>query len=496
MILRTVRVIVQWAIAEIRRQPWIAFFTVLTALLCALTAYFLIWPAYRNPIARMYTSKLGYSTVLRKTGQGFPVTVAAAAPRDLEVRFLGEGLVQSEPVQVPMIGMARIEKVYFEEGDRVKAGDVVVKLDDSRIRNKIAAAKAALETAQAELRRVAIGTVNVLEKERPDRERIRLKAMERESKILNQLLDMYKELSEKNHIAEQSVLEKELEAVRATAAFQELQLNTNIAEEGLKESMRMAESAIREAALQVEHRELELLDYQSLAPVDGIVERVLVHEGEYNQDPGRPALLLASGLWFELYLDQTAVGQVSPGAKVEIRLAAFQNEVFPATVTKVRPMVNFSLGGPETNRPIRPLGTGSPEWPATFAVRAVFDEPTKAIVPGLTGFGRVVLNRKSICVPQGSVTAISANRGIVFVVDESGTGFSPRNVTTAASDDAWIEITQGLEVGERVIVDGYQVLEPGDRIVCQPFEPREPTRSQPAADSKRNASALGMSGSR
>jgi HlyD family secretion protein len=484
-----IQTVLSWIYSEIRRQPWMAFFTGLTLLLCAFTGYFLIWPAYRNPIARMYTSKLGYSTILRKTGKGFPVKTALAGPREIEVRFLGEGLVQCEPVQVPMIGMARIEKVMFEEGDRVKAGDVVIKLDDSRIRNKISAAKAALETAQSELRRVAIGTVNVLEKERPDRERIRLKAMERESKILNQLLDMYKELSERNHIAEQSVLEKELEAVRATAAFQELQLNTNIAEEGLKESMLMAESSIREATLQVEHRELELLDYQSLAPVDGIVERVLVHEGEYNQDPGRPAMLLAAGLWFELYLDQTAVGQVEPGAKVEVRLAAFQNEVFPATVTKVRPMVNFSLGGPETNRPIRPLGTGSPEWPATFAVRAVFDTPNKSIVPGLTGFGRVLLTRKSICVPQGAVTAISANRGIVFVVDETGMGFSPRNVTTAASDDRWIEITEGIVPGEQVIVDGYQVLEPGDRIVCEPYG--DETES---LDSKPIQNAFGMRG--
>lgn len=490
MISKWVRLAWFGALREARRQSWLVLLTGLTVFFCAATAYFLIWPAYRNPIARMYTSKLGYSTVLRKTGKPFPVTTAIAAPRELEVRLLGEGLVQSEPVQVPMIGMARIERVFFEEGDRVKAGDVVVQLNDSRIRNKISAAKAALETANAELRRVAIGTVNVLEKERPDRERIRLKAMERESIILNQLLEMYKELSEKNHIAEQQVLEKELEAIRATASFQELQLNTNVAEEGLKESIRMAESSIREAALQVEHRELELLDYQSIAPADGIVERVLVHEGEYNQDPGRPAMLLASGLWFELYLDQTAIGQVEPGAKVEIRLAAFQNQLFQATVTKVRPMVNFSLGGPETNRPIRPLGTGSPEWPATFAVRANFDNPNPAIVPGLTGFGRVRMIRKSICVPQGTVTAISANRGIVFVVDESGSGFEPRNVTTAASDDAWVEITEGLAEGEQVIVDGYQVLQPGDRIACEPHA----LESQNTSPSEPIDTAIGMRG--
>jgi multidrug efflux pump subunit AcrA (membrane-fusion protein) len=195
-------------------------------------------------------------------------------------------------------------------------------------------------------------------------------------------------------------------------------------------------------------------------------------------------------LWFELYLDQTAIGQVQPGAKVEVRLAAFSNESLSATVSKVRPLVNFSLGGPETNRPIRPLGTGSPEWPATFSVRATFDHEDKRVVPGLTGFGRVVMTRQSICVPLGTVTAVSTNRGIVFVVDESGTRFEPRNVSTGANDDQWTEITEGLSIGDRVIIDGYQVLEPGDSIDSSEldFESDSKTRTM------NSDSSLSMSG--
>jgi hypothetical protein len=30
----------------------------------------------------------------------------------------------------------------------------------------------------------------------------------------------------------------------------------------------------------------------------------------------------------------------------------------------------------------------------------------------------------------------------------------------------WTEIRDGLQAGDRVIVDGYQVLQPGDAIVC------------------------------
>ena len=136
----------------------------------------------------------------------------------------------------------------------------------------------------------------------------------------------------------------------------------------------------------VRFRENELEDYTSRSPADGIVERVLVHAGEYNQDPGRPAVVIASGLWFECYLDQTALGRVKVGDDVEVRLAAYQDHLFHGSITHVRPLVNFSLGGPETNRPMRPLGTGSPEWPSTFSVRIELESDGYLIVPGLTGY--------------------------------------------------------------------------------------------------------------
>jgi len=138
-----------------------------------------------------------------------------------------------------------------------------------------------------------------------------------------------------------------------------------------------------------------------------LFERVLVHAGEYNQDPGRPAVLIAAGLWFECYLDQTALGRVQVGDDVEVRLAAYQDHLFHGSITHVRPLVNFSLGGPETNRPIRPLGTGSPEWPSTFSVRIELESDGYLIVPGLTGYATVLQRRNVLTLPQGTVSAVS-----------------------------------------------------------------------------------------
>ncbi|NND99654.1 MAG: biotin/lipoyl-binding protein, partial [Pirellulaceae bacterium] len=143
----------RFAYRSIRPQIWSLTLCAATLALCIAVAYMIVWPAYKNPIARMYTSKLGYSSVIRKTGGSFPVTSAEAQMREITGKFIGEGLVQSEPVQVPMIAMARILKVNATEGQRVRKGELIVELDQSRVEMKIESAKAALQTARSELDR-------------------------------------------------------------------------------------------------------------------------------------------------------------------------------------------------------------------------------------------------------------------------------------------------------------------------------------------------------
>ena len=466
---------------KLKTQLWPLTLLAVTILLCAITCWLLIWPAYKNPQARMYTSKLGYATVLRQTGQPFPVETAVAVEREIEGSFLGEGLVQSEPVQVPMIAMAAIKKIYVQEGDRVTKGQRLVDLDDRRIKLRIAAAEAALETARAEYERVRVGSVNILLDERPELDRIQLESAENEAVSQQAILDRFSTLLEQDAISDNEWLEQKIKAKKAEVQFRKLKLSTQFASEGKQNSMRIADATIREAEMAWKHRLAQLEDYISYAPADGIVERVLVHEGEYNQDPGRPALMIASGLWFEANLDQTSLGQIEVGNQVDVRLSAFQDRVFAGTVERIKPLVSFSLGGPETNRPIRPLGTGAPEWPATFAVRIKFSENHAHVVAGLTGFARITNRRKSVCVPRGSVSATSGNRGLVYVVNREQNGCQPRDVAVGWTHEGWTEIRNGLLPGEQVVVNGYQVLQPGDPIVCQKSAPAEHENSDAVA---------------
>ena len=323
----------------------LALLVVATAGITWVLGKWIIAPGYVDPTSRMYTSKLGYAQLQRKTGKPFPVATGTPAYRDFTAYFLGEGLCQSEPIQVPLIPMGRILKVHVSEGERVVKGQLLAELDDSKAKIKLAAARAALQTAEAEFERTRIGSAYVLDQERPERDVIRKAQLEEEVRIRSELVEMTRSLLESRSVGRSEWLQQRLATSKAEAALKELQWALEVAVAGKEQSLKIAEAAIAEATLAVEHRETELIDYRVYAPVDGIVERCLIHEGEYNQDPGKPAFLIAAGLWFTAHLDQTSIGQFDLGSEVDLHLEAFPGEVLVERSTRYNRLSAITSGG-------------------------------------------------------------------------------------------------------------------------------------------------------
>ncbi len=433
-----------------------------------------VWPRYRDPITRLYTSKFGYRGVARTLGHPFPVTGQTIHRCVMTSRLQGEGMLASEPIQVPIVTMGRILRVHVEEGDRVKKGQLLVELDDRRAKVKVAAADAAITTAIGERERTKLGSSYILEQERPERDKLRLQTARELAAIQRSLARIDQELSARGSLSRRELLMGKAEVISAKARVREMEWSVKVASAGQRESVSIAESKLEEARLALEHRQLELEDYKVFAPCDGIVERCLVHEGEYNPDPGKPAFLLAHGLWFEARMDQSTVGRFALGDSALVYLEAFPNQPLRGDVTKISPKVSYDLGGPEATRPIRPLGSGAPEWPSTFAVRIELEANDLTLLPGMTGFVRIQPQREVLAAPREAVFAQSGRSALVYIVD--GSTYRPQKVVLGTVSEAWAEIRSGLRGGEVVLTDGFHSLEPGDRVALtrsdhRPVEP-------------------------
>ena len=115
---------------------------------------------------------------------------------------------------------------------------------------------------------------------------------------------------------------------------------------------------------------------------------------------------------------------------------------------------------------------------ATFELQARFPNPRHTILPGQFGRVRVqVAARKSaILIPQKAVQQLQSVQTVYTVGPDDK--IETKTVTTGErSGNSWI-IEQGLQPGDRVVVEGQQKVRPGSTVRTQPYRAPE---SVPAA---------------
>ena len=432
-------------------------------LFCLVLVAAIIIPAWQNPRSKFYGSGLGFPSVMRRLGKPLPIEVAVAKRAPFSRWIMGEGTYASLPLLAPIIPMSIVTQVLTKPGDRVVAGQVLARLDRTLAMTKLDSAILAMDTARAELARVRLGSAYVLAQERPAMERVNLTA---EQQLLDQKgekVTKFREAFGRGAVSRTALLGVEGEFTEATRMLEKARLQMETSEKGVVESIQIAENAVKDAEEAVRHRRRELEDYEVQSPGDGIVERILINPGEYNQDSGKPGFVIASGNWFEAYFDQADFRDVQENLPAEIHLEAMPGRSFGGRVSLIVPVVSFNQGGPEISRPLRPRGSGAAEWAATFRAQIQFEAKPGEVALGMTGFARIHMDRDSLAVPRGALVSVSAGSGFVYIVNAEG-GWETRIVGVGMIDETKAEILSGLNEDDSVIVRGHWSLKKGDAI--------------------------------
>jgi multidrug resistance efflux pump len=441
----------------------LALLVVGTGLLIAAGA-FVLWPAYISPESRIYTTALGYLKVQRLLGNKLEAVAEHPVWHDFETPLLGEGTMQCNFYNVPVVPTARVMALHVEEGDEVASGQLLAELDDVEATLSLNSAEVAVDTAIAEQQRVQAGSMNELQAERPEKDRISVEGLGDVVKSAQAKVEMYRQLQASGAASRLELVNAEMELATAATTYNQARFNTVMSNQGFPQSRQIARNVIAEARNLLQQRKEAMKYYRVTAPASGTINRVLIRDGEYNQGTGNPGFVIASGLWFEANLDQRAVAEVREGMEATVNLEAYAGRAFRATVERIVPIVTFNAGGPETTRPVRPLGTGSPEWPATFKVRLHVESEGVKFAPGMTGFARVICHRKrALAVRREAVTTISAGKGIVRTVDAFGRHTSVL-VSLGAVDDRFVQITQGLNASDWVLTKNPRFLRDDDKL--------------------------------
>jgi len=82
----------------------------------------------------------------------------------------------------------------------------------------------------------------------------------------------------------------------------------------------------------------------------------------------------------------------------------------------------------------------------------------------MTGFARVVAHhRRALAVPREAISSLSAGKGVVRIVDDSGHPVTTP-VSLGAVDERFVEITGGVDPSDWVLTSNLRFLRDDDKI--------------------------------
>jgi membrane fusion protein (multidrug efflux system) len=243
----------------------------------------------------------------------------------------------------------------------------------------------------------------------------------------------------------------------------------------------LAEAKFKQAEAAMSRAQLDFDNTRVPAPIDGRIGRALVTEGALV-GRGEATLLATIEQVNPIYANF-----IQPGSDVLRLQQAFQSGKMQRTGSaKVELILE---DGSIYSQPGKLLFSNLAVDSSTGSVslRAEFPNAKHELLPGM--FVRVRFpegrNDHSIRVPQRAVQ-MSAQGQSVMVVDEQGKA-APRPVMTGDMVGGDFVIEEGLQPGDRVIVNGLQKIRPGAPVKAVEWNPGEnsPAPNAPAVSEKK-----------
>ena len=253
------------------------------------------------------------------------------------------GNVDLRQADLPFNASERVTDVLVQEGDHVKAGQVMARLDPTRMEPQVAKAEADVAAEQQVVNRLHAGT----RPEEVSQGRANVLSAQADTANAQRQYDRLVELARSSSgraVSKQDLdsAKAALDVARARLAVNRKALELQVAGPR-KEDIAQAEAQLRsdEAQLALLHR--QLADMELKAPIDGVVRSRLVEPGEMAS-PQKAAFTLAitDPKWIRAYVSEPDLGAVREGLKATITTDAFPSHPFEGWVGFISPMAEFT----------------------------------------------------------------------------------------------------------------------------------------------------------
>ena len=366
-----------------------------------------------------------------------------------------------------------IQKRLFDEGSDVRAGDVLYQIDPALFQaayDNTAANLAAMRKAADRARAVLEATIAGVTRQQATLKLARTNRWRFE--------ELFKGRAVSASQRDQAVTEAEVAEAALGAA--EAQVKSD------REAVAAAEAAIQQAEAALETARINLGYTRITAPITGRIGKSNVTVGALATAYQGSAFATIQQL-DPIYVDatqstanllqlkrNTAAGRIKGTGPDQARVKLLLEDGTPYPLEGTLKFSEVTVDP----------STGS------FILRMVFPNPKHILLPGM--YVRAIVQEgevdRAILVPQQGVSRDPKGNPIALIVDGSGKVEQRMITVDRAIGDRWL-VSEGLNPGDRLIVEGIQKVRPGASVKVVPFDagrkdgPGAEKTVQPAAKS-------------
>ena len=362
-------------------------------------------------------------------------------------------IVAAHKIQVAAKVVGKVAWIGVEKGDRVKEGQVIVRLEDDEYRAQLAQMKGQLENLKARLAELEHGS-------RPEEIATSLANLDQAKADLENArltLDRTRPLVKEGVFSKQSLDDSEAKFRSASARVNSLQKTYDLVKLGPRqEQIDAARGAVAQAQGGVSFAETQLSNTVIRSPVTGTILERAVERGEFVTtsfvgERGAKGYVVSladlNDLEVELDISQNDFGKLSLKQNTTIAVDAYPDKKWQGWIKELSPEANRQKATVQVKVKVaNPDEFLRPEMNATVAFLGKLDSGTRG--------------KAAVYVPPAVLSD-----GKVWVV-QGGVAVQ-REVKTGGNTPAGIRIDEGLNGGEDLILNPPKDLNAGARVVIR-----------------------------
>lgn len=314
--------------------------------------------------------------------------------------FSGKIKADKEVMILPKI-VGKVESIKGEVGDKVNKGDILFTLEKDDIQKKVKQAKVAYEGAKANFE---------LTKEKID--------------------NAQKNFQRTKELYEQGAATK--------AQYEQAKIAAS------NNSLEAAKTQVEQAKVTYQQA-LDAIDNTNISsPISGVISMVNIEEGEFatNTQPSM-TIVNANKVYVEINVTEDIINEIYKGMEVNIDIPSVPLKDVTGKINTVSPSVN--------------------QRTQLYPVKIYVDNENGKIKPGMFSKVDIKTNvREDVISVKSEAVVKDEGEDIIYIVEENRA--VRRKVKTGLDTGEYIEIVEGVNEGEKVIVKGQNYTDEGEKV--------------------------------